>query len=234
MKKYKCLTGAALKNIALICMLLDHFNKSVMYVLLQREGYPLLSMASKILHILGRLAFPIFCFLLVQGFFHTRSRKKYMLNMVLFAFVSEIPYNLFFWGEPFCLGVQNIFFALALALGVMWAIDKIRKKTKLWAVLGVVIVGVACAVAEIMHFDYGYIGILCPLAFYIFSKTPFIASIVSYMVVFNRIYCLPSFLITNLYNGQRGKQNKWFNYWFYPIHLLVLVVIRDIMILKLI
>ena len=100
--KYKILSGTALKIIALITMLIDHFALTVLYWGILYPNSPISpdSEYYKVYQIyrlcrnIGRVAFPIFCFLLVEGFVHSTNRKKYALRLVIFALVSEIPFNL--------------------------------------------------------------------------------------------------------------------------------------------
>ena len=97
-EKFRILSGSVLKLIAIILMLIDHTGVMILY------NYPattatLFSFGGvdyswyRIFRDVGRAAFPIFCFLLVEGFLHTHDRKKYGLNLLLFACISEIPWN---------------------------------------------------------------------------------------------------------------------------------------------
>ena len=85
-------------------MLIDHVNKALIYPnLVSNDG--VLTTVSNIFDIIGRIAFPLFCFLLVEGFFKTRCRKKYLLNLLIFGVISEVPFDMFtpaFWknAEP--------------------------------------------------------------------------------------------------------------------------------------
>ena len=91
--KIQCLSGAALKLIAIISMLVDHANKALIYpYLTSSTGF--LATVSNIFDVLGRIAFPLFCFMLVEGFFKTSNRKRYLLNLILFGIISEIPFDM--------------------------------------------------------------------------------------------------------------------------------------------
>jgi len=92
--------------------------------------------------IVGRIAFPLFCFLLVQGFRHTRSLPKYALRLALFALLSEGRYNLVFSGKFTVLSAHNVFYSLLLALGALAAWKHFLPKWPLGALLGLL---AACA-----------------------------------------------------------------------------------------
>ena len=81
-------------------------------------------------------------------------------------------------------------------------------------------------IAEYGRLDYGSYGVLIPFAFYLFRSKPLAASLVGYLVIAEDVWSLPSFLLTCFYSGQRGRQHKWLNYWFYPLHLLLIAGIR--------
>lgn len=93
-------SGSFLKTVAVVCMLIDHIGAGIVYPLLY-NNLPLFSLSYnesvllyRLLRLIGRTAFPVFCFLLVEGFFHTKSKKRYFLNLFVFALVSEIPFDL--------------------------------------------------------------------------------------------------------------------------------------------
>lgn len=98
------ISGSTLKIIAAISMVLDHVSRIVLtngimthasYSQISDEQWAILSEASDVLHVLGRIAFPLFCFLIVEGFLHTHDIKKYLRNMLVFAIIAE-PYTISF------------------------------------------------------------------------------------------------------------------------------------------
>lgn len=108
-------TGSTLKIIAIVTMLIDHTAA----VLLGNN---------MIMRMIGRIAFPIFIFLLVEGAIHTRNKIKYALRLSLFALISEIPFDLAFSNEPFFFGYQNVFFTLAIGMFMIIAFDLVEKQ----------------------------------------------------------------------------------------------------------
>ena len=147
MQKYSRINGSTLKLIALISMLTDHTAAVIFpYLMIKYEVYTLdfsmdyASMAlsqggAGWLYILyqimrrgiGRLAFPIYCFLLIEGFERTHSRAKYAFRLFLFALISEVPFDLAFHGYRVYLYYQNVFFTLLLGLLMMWAMKELEE-----------------------------------------------------------------------------------------------------------
>lgn len=229
-KSHRFLSGAVLKHMAMASMLADHVNKAVIIPRLF-SGSPLwLQSLSGAFSAFGRFAFPVFFFMLVEGFYHTKNRRNYLRNLLIFAFVSELPFDLFLWGSGLqnFWRAQNIYFTLALALGVVWLVDWARERPKYGMLLALLISFAGCGIAWIGNVDYGANGILIPLIFYLLRSQRLAATSLGYLAVYRSYWALPSFLLLNLYNGQRGKQSKWVNYWFYPAHLLILGMIRII------
>ena len=108
----KGLSGSTLKLIAIITMLIDHIGAAVIArLLIAGQGSEMLYKIYYAMRAVGRVAFPIFCFLLVEGFFYTGSRKKYALRLFGFALLSEIPFDLAFSGKILEFGYQNVFHA---------------------------------------------------------------------------------------------------------------------------
>ena len=224
--KMKCLSGATLKYIALITMLIDHTDKAILFQYLVMDNPPAAAIwISGAFDILGRIAFPLFAFLLVEGFYHTRNKAKYLRNMLVFAVVSEIPFNMYTGGELFVTWHQNIFFTLAIGLCVIWGIESLKQRTDKWIPLAIGAVLLGCLVATLGQTDYSYQGILVIALFYLFHDNKF-KSLIAFIPLLKTPWAILGFAITNLYNGERGKQYKWFNYWFYPVHLLILGLIR--------
>jgi len=125
------LSGTTLKYIACITMLIDHIGASCIEAGLLMPGLesgafsrstlssvPLFQL-DRLLRYVGRLAFPIFCFLLVEGFVHTHDVKRYIRRLLLFGLISEVPFDLAFFRTPFNPTNQNVYWTLALGVLAM-------------------------------------------------------------------------------------------------------------------
>ena len=228
--KIRIFSGAQLKYIAFLSMLIDHVNKALMYPLLTENGF--LRYVSDVFDILGRVAFPIFMFFLVEGFFKTGNRFKYLLNLIAFGIISEIPFDLFQSAVLFQPNSNNVMFTLALALVMIWVIDELKVPKSyiippvLWFPVSIIIVITTCLLSMIWGLDYEYHGILIAYFFYIFRNNPILSIIGGYLSIVKTPWALLGFGLTLAYNGERGKQNKILNYLFYPVHLLILGLLR--------
>ena len=205
----QCLDSFQLKCIAIVSMALDHTGAVL---------YP-----SQIwLRCLGRIAFPIFCFLIVQGFFHTHDVRRYMGRLGVFALISEISYDLAFRGVPLEYAHQNVFFTLLIGIGMMVLLERNRE----WPVKAVILL-LAMWLAVLIRSDYNFRGVLLIFVFYIFHESRWLAVTAGglwnflYQGVIQK-YGVLSVLPLALYNGERGRKMKYFFYIFYPAHLLLL------------
>lgn len=205
----QCLDSFQLKCIAIVSMALDHTGAVL---------YP-----SQIwLRCLGRIAFPIFCFLIVEGFFHTHDVRRYMGRLGVFALISEIPYDLAFRGVPLEYAHQNVFFTLLIGIGMMVLLERNRE----WPVKAVILL-LAMWLAVLIRSDYNFRGVLLIFVFYIFHESRWLAVTAGgfwnflYQGVIQK-YGVLSVLPLALYNGERGRKMKYFFYIFYPVHLLLL------------
>ena len=212
----------------MITMLIDHigacvFERGLLLVDETRNDAALFEMlrnTDRILRLIGRVSFPIFCFLLVEGFLHTHDRKKYALRLFLFALVSEIPFDLAIMGRLFDPVHQNVFFTLLIGLLAMMLCDYFRMQAQ--PVAQVLVLILAMVLAWALHTDYGYRGVLLIELLYIFRYDR-MKQVVAGAVAFSWETTAPlAFIPVWFYNGKRGKSGKWFFYWFYPVHLLIL------------
>lgn len=235
------ISGFGLKLTAIILMLIDHtgavvieagildiWNDEHFYQLLATDYGAMWLNVDMGLRLVGRLAFPIFCFLLVEGFAHTRNRVKYGRNMLIFAFLSEIPFDLAIFNQVFYLDYQNIYFTLLIGILVMMGMERTadcRFKQALVVVLG-------CLAANYLKTDYKAWGVLLIVAFYLFrgkKKAQLAAGGAVAAAETLGSLCAGALALIPIsrYNGQPGARNlKYFFYWFYPAHLMVLYGIR--------
>lgn len=221
------INGAVLKYIAFISMFIDHFNKAIITPYLNYQQ-PLVAI-STIFDIIGRIAFPIFAFMIVEGFYKTKSRGKYLRNLLIFAIISEIPYDMFQSKVFINNRSQNIMWALALGLLTLIIVDKLKGKIKnkyAWLGLSIFIVAINAIAATLLSFDYDYYSIIIIFVLYLFYDKRFVGSLISYLVIIKEVYAILGFAVINFYNGEKGMQNKLFNYLFYPVHLLILGICR--------
>ena len=208
-----------LKLIAVISMLIDHPGA----VLFPEEVW---------FRIVGRLAFPIFCFLIAEGYTHTRNVKRYAFRLFLFALLSEIPFDLLFFDSWFDISGQNVFFTLFLGLCAVWVADILKSR---WPVPAFLCAGLFAAAAQLLCTDYGAFGVALIVAFFLcrdkdFLKTAAFLLLNTGDALLNdsmvQLYAAPAVLPILLYNGKPGKYRmKVFFYLFYPCHLLILYLV---------
>lgn len=212
-----------LKLIAVITMVIDH----IAAVLIPQH-----TVAYFVMRCIGRISFPIFCFLLVEGCYHTKNVKKYAMRLFLFALISEIPFDFAVYGTPFYAKHQNIFFTLAIGLVVIASMKFVEIKfgQNILAIncLDAVIVMVGCIISNAVLADYSMFGILLIVCFYLFRGNKIlnffgllaITGYVSGNLI--QMFGALSWVFLVGYNGERGKGSKYLFYVFYPLHLLIL------------
>lgn len=225
------LSGSSLKLIAVITMLIDHIGAAVLARgLVMGLWSPELYGVYSAMRIIGRVAFPIYCFLLVEGFEHTRDRKKYALRLLLFAIISEVPFDLAFKSKVLEFSYQNVFFTLFIGLITIMVIRVVEEKQewqpwlKTTAIIAIGLAGMA--IAYLLKTDYDAMGVMCILALYLFRRTRGL-QILAGCITFGsfELPALVAFIPIAFYNGKRGWNIKYFFYVFYPLHLLVLYLI---------
>ena len=178
---------------------------------------------------IGRIAFPIYCFLLVEGFMRTRNVKKYLGRMLLFAFISEIPFDLAFTGKIFYRDYQNVMFTLFWGLLAMYVSQIVELKEDKWFVkwfLTALIWLAAAGGAEVMLTDYGAKGVGCICVLYLLRYVKGLQLLGGALAFIWEFPAPVSFAFIALYNGEKGRSMKHFFYGFYPVHLLVLWAVR--------
>lgn len=245
------LTGAALKWIALGTMFIDHVGATLLLSLYYRT----LTAGTRYLYygarVAGRLAFPIFCFLLVEGFAHTRDRRRYALRLGVFALVSEIPFDIAFKHPANGLlefSSQNVFFTLLLGLLALCLWDALaRRLPGGWGYAGLIPAVLVCALAaERLSTDYGGFGVLLIAALGAGRGLPGrepprtgpalplllgAGAVLYYCQSHNNwieIYAVFGLALCACYTGERGRSvSKWFFYAFYPVHLLALGLLNQ-------
>lgn len=220
------MTGSAVKLIAIIAMLIDHIGAAF---------FP----QNLFLRAIGRIAFPIFSYFIAEGFYYTKNRTKYLIRLSLFAFLSEIPFDLLFYNSILDFSHQNVFFTLALGLIAIWTIDHFKSKNIALTFCGYLIaIGIAF-LAYFIKTDYDAYGIALIVLFYTYRSNKLTMSVVftffstAYSLFIYQtpllLFQLFSLIPLYLYNGKKGSSStlvKYSFYLFYPAHLLLLIIIR--------
>ena len=187
-------------------------------------------MLDTICRYIGRVAFPIFCFLLVEGFLHTRNVWKYTGRMAIFALICEYPFDLAMRGSVW-MSHQNVFCTLLIGLLMMIGIQQIESSTVRYQKPMILFTGLfAAAIAELCRTDYGAIGVMLIFILYMTRDNRMrqcILGAVCMMYEYTSVFAFP---LIYLYNGRRKKIfSKYFFYWFYPVHLLLLYGIHQLL-----
>ena len=215
----KNLTNFDLKLIAIITMTIDHIG-AIIYNDID------------IFRIIGRISFPIFAFLLVEGFKKSNNRLKYFLRLIIFAFITQPVYDYVFKSNTL-----NILFTFSLGFLLMMIIefskkiiDKYNKglesylyKTVFYSLFYILF----SVLAIFLNVDYTVLGITTIFIFYLspnilLSFILYFLSVVLLKTNDMQMYSIISFFFLYLYNGKRGRNLKYFFYLYYPLHLLLL------------
>ena len=237
-------SGTALKTIACITMLVDHIGASCIEAGILTPGLdagvlsqdtlsacPLYRL-DMVLRFTGRLAFPLFCFLLVEGFVHTHNVKGYLGRLLLFGLISEVPFDLAFFRTPFAPQHQNVYWTLALGVLAMAGLKRFEKENGLPGWQGLVWAGGCAALALAANTDYHAIGVLIICTLYLTRADRKRQCLAGAVLFLFELTAPQAFVLVWFYNGQRGACSPLLKkafYWFYPVHLLVLAMITNLM-----
>lgn len=208
------MTGFQLKLLAMLAMTADHIG-AVFF-----PEIPLLRW-------IGRLAMPVLCFFIGEGLRHTRSPRRYLLRLTGFALLSELPFDLAFYGGIEW-GHQNVYFTLALGLLALWAIQSRGMEGWLLALT-------AALTAELLGCDYGMYGVLLILLLDRFhrARSEQLAGAALLNLAFfglqTQTLSLIALPLLWLYNGKRGRDDRRLFYLYYPAHLCVLGILRFVL-----
>lgn len=218
------LNGTQLKWIAVLSMLLDHIAAVIL------TGSPELSFTFRntiiILRTVGRISFPIFCFLLVEGFLHTSDRVRYGRRLLAFALLSEIPFDLAFCSRFLEFSYQNVFFTLFAGYVSLCMMERFWNRSCV-KYLFPILAGMFCAA---FHTDYSFWGVLLIFVFYQFYHNLPLRTLAGCLTLYWEMPAWFAFFPINCYNGKRGAGMKYFFYAFYPLHLLALAAVRFLLV----
>ncbi len=286
-------SSSTVKLFGIVTMFIDHF---ALAILARMEMTSRLYTVYYSMRMIGRIGFPIFCFLLVEGFQKTSNKSRYALRLAVFSLLSEVPFDLAFGARVLEFDHQNVYFTLLFGMLAMCSYDFLMKTRSpellQWAasVAGAVVFGMfvmkqrpvtlvfeeqwenvllfaaVCAalflglfvyggryakeermkaglclaslsafvwIAEFMKTDYSGMGVLTITAVYIFRRNHYLSMmwgcIVLTLMSFNEITSFFALIPAAGYNGRRGLKLKYFFYFFYPCHLLLLWLLACLM-----
>ena len=235
-------TSASLHIIAMVLMLCDHLWGTIV------PGNDWLTC-------IGRISFPIFAFMIVEGYFHTKNLKKYVYRLLIFAILSEIPFNLAMGSNIFYPMHQNVLWSFLISIGFIHWNERAKASYKLWKqiVTGCVTIILGYVVGLLTMVDFFHAGILTVLVFYFFRQKKWWSYLGQFLCLwyinmellggfgyevwlFGKSYfllrqgfALLALIPIWLYRGKQGYHSKAFQYIcyaFYPLHLLALGLIK--------
>lgn len=229
--------------IAMFSMLLDHL-------------WGLNLVTHDIFTCIGRIAFPIFSFMIVEGYFKTRNLKKYTLRLFIFALIAEIPFNLMMGSNVFYPLGQNVLWTFLIGIGLITLMEKVKNKNlfiRILTLIGVLLLAVI--LGTITFCDYYSPGVLMVLTFYFFRGKKWYLLLAQFLClwyintemlggleyivtlfgqevhILRQSIALLSLIPIWLYNGKQGPYNKYIKYFyysFYPVHMLLLFILTKI------
>ena len=236
------ITSFGLHIIAMVCMLCDHLWGTIV------PGNDWLTC-------IGRISFPIFAFMIVEGYFHTKNLKKYVQRLLVFAILSEIPFNLAMGSRIFYPIHQNVLWSFLISIGLIHWNENAKASEKIWKrlIVAVITVVLGYLAGLLTMVDFYHAGILTVLVFY-FTKNLgwlkyFLQAVLLWYInmellggygyeveILGKIhfitrqgFALLALIPIWLYEGKQGPYNKVIKniyYWFYPVHLLILGVLK--------
>lgn len=256
MERKGTLSCDTLKLTAMLTMLIDHIGAGILENMFYRDdistqAMELLYMTDSIFRLIGRIAFPVFCYLLLQGFLHTGNRAKYAGNLLLFALLSELPFDYLFYGGITLLH-QNVFWTLLIGLLTLWGVETMENAhlpASIQIVSMCAVSGAGLLMAALLNTDYTWMGVAMILTFYFSRDYRILQCAVTFIIFFLALtahyqsafsswresfwYTLDSewtlliaFAMIYRCNGIRHiKKGKYLFYAFYPVHILILWLI---------
>ena len=230
-----------IKIIAAVTMLIDHVGSFRPFA-----GWEHMRM-------IGRVSFPLYAFMLAQGFLHTRSRWKYLARMLVLAFVTQPIYTWCFYGDTWRWNNLNILFTLSVGLVCMWLLqigkDTAQKRKKAWWLICIAMCAATCCIiwaADLAGVDYGWMGVLLTVLLYLTADCKWAWCPILLLFAFRQllmswdwdepvylrgIFAAVAFLPMVFYNGKSGPKpkSKWgaslLKYGFYLFYPLHLAVL---------
>lgn len=237
-------------------------NKALLHILamalmLSDHMWATITPGHEWMHSVGRIAYPIFAFMVAEGFFLTHNRKKYILRMLVFALLSEVPFDWMYGASAFYPYHQNVLWTFLIALLGMLIIEKVKEKEKLW--LTILTGGLTLASCSLLSLatmtDYYAAGVVTVFIFYFFNQRKWWCFLGQFLAMYwlnvevlaGRVFpfeifgmkfelvqqglALVALLPIWLYRGKQGWHSKGFQYFcyaFYPVHILILMIIYNL------
>ena len=236
------LSCTVLKIIACVMMLIDHVGYGILHNYMAVHGmdiapdvYTNINKVYTVLRGIGRLAFPIFTFFLVEGFFRTKNIRKYALRLAVFAIISEVPFDLGLYGKPFYRDHQNIMISFFLAL-LMLAFIRFLEKNTLGLSRPVVYLAQICAVisfadaAYLIHADYSWKCMLLAAVLYFTKDSGAFHLLAGAASTCWEKFAPLSFVLLYFYDPDKKPRFKYSFYIFYPAHLLIIYLVAKFII----
>lgn len=203
-----------IRIIAFITMLIDH---------IARIYFP----DNLILSIIGRLSFPLFAWGIAMGYTRTINYKKYIIRLLILAVISQLPYSLLFKNNYI-----NICFTLLTGIVAIKIYNtKISEWVKWIGIITLLII------SQVGGFEYGMYGVLTIFIFYLFGNKDYIIvlqgvltllSIIIFKYEALQLFSVFSTLLILFLSKQDFKLNRLLQYGFYPVHLIVILLLTFI------
>ena len=226
------LSSSTLKCIALIIMFLDHIGTIFISGKVNsiEKFSSTIVIIGVILRLIGRVSFTLYSYLLIEGYLHTKSKLKYLIRLCVLALISEVPFDLFFYGSISDFHHQNTVFTLAVGLLAIMLVDRFKTLENNRYLFQITAILFLSIISEMLNLDYGFFGIIFICTLYLFrdnqKKQFIISSIPLFFCGVAQIFGILGYIPISKYNGSKGLNAKYLFYLFYPFHLLLLYYIK--------
>lgn len=204
---------------------LDQYTQEELSIAMAEDSHLMvLAGVGSVMQLIGGLAVPIYAFLLVEGFMKTSDYRRYLLGMVLFAVLSEFPYDLAYSGTFMDWSSQNALITMCICLLMLYFIKMLKEKEGFVSHLAVILI-VLCAIAwvTLLRAQFGLCMVLLTAIFYVFSSRHVLKTILGIIASLLYVTGPLSFYVLWFYNEERkDKLSKYSYYIFYPLHLFIL------------
>ncbi len=237
------MTSFVLKLIAIVMMVVDHVAYFALRIGWTTTADPLY----QAMRVLGRITMPLFAFLLVQGFLHTRNRKRYLLRVAVLAVLSQPVFTTLFYGRfdlVSTLTEWSILASFTFSLLLLWLLEHTKecyqqRKGSPWLLCWMPALLVsAYLITHPLLFNYGIYGVLLVVLLWLCKDQPRYVSGVMVVLLLSLYYQKSPILIAGVmvaaicigcYKGRQGPPIKWFFYLFYPLHQVAILLVFSLL-----